>query len=449
MTYNPVKIINNPKTGVFSGLPSAVPGAVLVVDREGHPVRVLHGPNDRLTAGEARWGRIRTLYEVDVTEHRLDFKGTFPCKDDIGGFQATVTVSCQVIDPEAVVARGIIDVAGVLIPPVTETLRRVCGDFPAEDFQQAEKAGLAAIRTIESRNGHDRAFRISGVHLVLALDQAAAAYVRDRKESARNLIRQQDTARLDQEKARLEAELALARDQLAAERERAAAQIEHDRLLMESTRQQLEGRLADQRQELELTRAALRARTEQKDSNQLELDRLEFEKTRQEKQAELDAARVTLDLDRDRLQARYDMEMLEAKMARDRLQVTELTGLLSRGQYAALAMRLAQDPTAIGAVSNYLMNQRSADINRQLRALELLIENDSLEGWQITDQAKVVLRQLISNWSEHSGQLGIPTGDAPAEIESQPTSDPSRSAQPGSPTTAEDDDPPGSWQEQD
>ncbi len=39
------------------------------------------------------------------------------------------------------------------------------------------------------------------------------------------------------------------------------------------------------------------------------------------------------------------------------------TELLSQGQFAALAMHLAQDPEAIGPVSNFLSNQRAADIN--------------------------------------------------------------------------------------
>ena len=93
---DPVKIIERPKVGMFSGLPSAPPGTVLVVDREGYPVLVLDRPTDRLTAGEVRWGQIRTLYAVDVTEHPLEFQDAFPCKDDVGGFRATIKLTCMV-----------------------------------------------------------------------------------------------------------------------------------------------------------------------------------------------------------------------------------------------------------------------------------------------------------------------------------------------------------------
>jgi hypothetical protein len=416
MTYDPLKIIERPKMGMFTGLPSAAPGTVLVVDREGHPVQVLAGPGDRLTAGEVRWGQIRTLYEVDVTEHPLEFNDAFPCMDDIGGFRATVKLTCGVANPAAVVIRGIRDAARVLLPPVTETLRRVCGGFAAEDYQQAERAGLAAIRSLETGPGHDSAFRISQIHLVLVLDDAAAAYVRERKEATRNLVRQEDAALLNKEKARLEVELARTRDQLEAERARAASEFQQERLLMQRTHERLEGQLADQRQELELARVAARARAEQKGATEIELQRLEFEVIRQQKQAELDARKLELDLERARLQAEYDKRILEAKLERDRIQVTQLTELLNQGQFSALAMQLAQDPSAIGPVIDHLANQRATDINRQLQALRLLVENDGLEGWQITEQAKIVLHQLIATWTEHSGQA-LPDAGTLAEIE--------------------------------
>ena len=47
------------------------------------------------------------------------------------------------------------------------------------------------------------------------------------------------------------------------------------------------------------------------------------------------------------------MQVLEARLQRDQRQITQLTDLLSRGQFAALAMRLAQDPAAIGPVSAF------------------------------------------------------------------------------------------------
>jgi hypothetical protein len=404
MTYDPVTVIERPKTGLFKGLPSAGPGSVLVVDREGSPLRVLAGPADRLTAGEVRWGQIRTLFEVDVTEHPLQFSAVFPCQDDTGGFKAEVALHCTVTDPAAVVRRGIRDVARVLFPPVTETLRRVSGHFPAEDYQQAEAAGLNAIRELEHGARHDPAFRISQIHLVLTLDNAAAAFVRDRKEATRNLARQQDAARLDRGKAQLEAEL-----------QQAAEQFEQERLRMQLDRDQLAAKLADQQQELEIARAANRALAEQQNSGDLELRRLHFERERQKIAAEVEEERIAAEARRAQLQATLDMQVLRDKLDRQQIQVTELTAMLGGGQVAALAMQVVEDPAAIGRVSAYLASQRDADINRQMEALKLLLESDSLEGWQITDQAREVLGRLLDAWSGNSKGLGAADGPVPIE----------------------------------
>jgi hypothetical protein len=403
MTYDPVTVIERPKTGLFKGLPSAGPGSVLVVDREGSPLRVLDGPGDRLTAGEVRWGQIRKLFEVDVTEHPLQFTAVFPCRDDTGGFKAEVALHCIVTDPAAVVRRGVRDVARVLFPPVTETLRRVCGRFPAEDYQQAEAAGLNAIRELEYGPQHDPAFRISQIHLVLALDGAAAAFVRDRKEATRDLARQQDAARLDREKAQLQAEL-----------ERSGEQFEQERLRMQLERDQLAAKVADQQQELDMARAATRAMAEQQNTGSLELERLKFERERQRIAAELEEERIAAERRRAELQAELDLQVLQDKLRRQQLQVTQLTAMLGGGQVAALAMQVVEDPAAIGRVSAYLASQRDADINRQMEALKLLLESDSLEGWQITEQAKEVLGRLLDAWSGNS--RGIGAADSPAPL---------------------------------
>jgi hypothetical protein len=404
MTYDPVTVIEQPKTGIFKGLPSAGPGRVLVVDRVGSPLRVLAEAGDRLTAGETRWGQIRTLFEVDVTEHPLQFSAVFPCEDDVGGFKAEVALQCAVTDPEAVVERGIRDVSRVLFPPITETLRWVCGHFPAEDFQRAEAAGLQAIRELEDGRRHDPAFRISQIHLVLSLDDAAAAFVRDRKEATRNLARQQDAARLDQEKARLQAEL-----------ERSAEQFERDRLSMQLERDKLAAKVADQQQELDIARAANRALAEQQNTGSLELERLKFERERQQIAAEVEEERIRAERTRTQLQAELDMQVLQAKLAHQQIQVTQLTAMLGGGQIAALAMQVVEDPAAIGRVSAYLASQRDADINRQMEALKLLLESDSLEGWQVTEQAKEVLKRLLDAWSGNGKAIG--TADGPAPIE--------------------------------
>jgi hypothetical protein len=410
-TYNPYAVIERPRLGVFDGLPSAPPGTVLVVDREGHPVRALLAHSDRLTAGETRWGRIRTLYRVDVAEHPLEFADTFPCGDDIGGFRATIKFTCRVVDAEAVVQRGIRDVARTLVPLLTETLRRTCETFAAEDHDDAERAALAAVRAREADGGHDPAFEITQISVVLTLDEAAAKFLRERKETMRNIVREQDAARLAKEKAQLEADLASTREQLEAERAKLAAGFEKEHLLLQRERERYEHELAVQRQELELTRAAARARAEQQSSGELEMEKLEFELRRQQRQADIDAARLELDTRRAELESKYEMGVLQARLEREKLQINQHVEMLSQGEYAALAMRLVQDPAAIGPISNYLADVRAADTHQRLEALRMLLDNDGLEGWQITEQAKGILAQLLDIWSARIPRLSVARAD--------------------------------------
>jgi hypothetical protein len=53
-----------------------------------------------------------------------------------------------------------------------------------------------------------------------------------------------------------------------------------------------------------------------------------------------------------------------------------------------------------------------------MEALKLLLESDSLEGWQITEQAKEVLERLLNAWSGNGKAIEADGG--PASIEQGP-----------------------------
>ena len=436
-TYDPFRSEERPRIGVFSGLPSAPPGSVLVVDREGQPLGALEGHGDRLTAGEARWGQIRTLYTVDVTEHHLDFADTFPCSDDIGGFRASVSFACRVLDPVDVVRRGIHDVARALVPAIKETLRRECVRHEAEKFEEAERAAAQAVRDLEANGGHDGAFAVTNLHVVLTLDEAAAAFVRERKEVERSSLRQKDAVRLEREKTELERELASAKDLLEAERAKARAEMEQERLLWQKAQERLQAQLDDERQELLLAREGNRLRREHETDTTMEMKRLEFEGERQKKQAELDAQKLEYDLTQAHIKAQYEMKLLEARLAREKAEITQITELLNKGDYVALAMQLAQQPAAIGGVIKHMAQQRTEDTERQLRALQLLVENDGVEGFEITEQAKAVLVSLIDTWKPRRNEIGA-AGSQPAinastpemDVQDSPNQEPVGSARP-------------------
>lgn len=377
-TYDPYEELQRPITGFFSGLPTAAPGTVLVVDREGHPLRTLQAHSDRLTPGEVRFGRIRTLYRVNVREHSLEFSQTFPCRDDVGGFQANVRLICRVEEPESVVRRGIHDVSAVLVPAISETLKRVCRRHEAEQHAEAEEAALAAVREVETTTRHDRAFRITQVSLDLQLDRAAAEFVRQLKADWRTSTTQASQARLATERAEQEARLARERDRLEAQREQQAAAFEEERLAIKRARQKIE--------------------------------------------AELEAERLELALKRDELEAQRKHLQLEAQLSAEKLQLDYYLAALNQGQYGAFALRLLKDPSSVEQVAVLLTRQRDAETSQRLEALRLLLNSDAVEGWEISDKAKVVLGQLLDSLSRNgSPQVIAGLSDHVPQVLASPT----------------------------
>ena len=403
---------------MFNGLPSAAPGTVLVVDREGHLVRVLAEPGDRLTAGEVRWGQIRTLYEVDVTEHLLEFQDVFPCKDDIGGFRAVVKLSCAVADPVAVVTRGIRDVARVLFP---NSPRPCAGMRPVPsralpgsgDHRPGRSATWRTARDTIQRSGSGTS--ISSSASTTPLRSTFASVRKPPATSPGNKTPPGWTEERPSWKLRWPGPPRLSSTNGSA-------------CNVSRSGSKLSWRTSGKNSNSPGQPRGPAASSEAPGTWKWSASNLKASGRRYRPNLK---QKLELEIERAELQARHDMQVLEARLQRDQRQITQLTDLLSRGQFAALAMRLAQDPAAIGPVSAYLAEQRAADASRQLQALKLLVENDGLEGWQITDQVKTVLRQLIATWTANTGQ--IPATESAPEIEARTPDDPLNPAPPTSP----------------
>jgi hypothetical protein len=436
-TYDPYAEISRPDTGFFVGLPSAPPGTVLVVDREGHPLRTLLSHSDRLTAGESRFGRIRTLYKVDVREQALEFKQTFPCADDIGGFHAEVQLICRVEKPDHVVRRGIHDVATVLVPLVEETLGHACRNHAAEEHLAAEEDALRAVRMLENAQRHDGAFRITQITLKLRPDEAAAEFIRRIKQHKRTSATQEGEARLEAERASQQASkertqaahealLDQEREQHEAERavmvaafelqraeEQAALNLERERLEAERETQGTAIALNRAAQEAELAQA--RALHDAKLA--LQMDQLEAERARQA--AGFEQERLLIQQNRDRIEAelrrqQLDLELkqLELEQERARLQLEgtlrlkdlefkHIVSALHQGDYGVLALQLQQNPDSIEQIVAMLAQDRQVETVQRMQALKVLTESGAVEGWEVSNQAKAMLTQLIEIWGRN------------------------------------------------
>ncbi|MFF8767762.1 hypothetical protein ACF07Q_24870 [Nocardiopsis dassonvillei] len=116
---------------------------------------------------EARFGAYQRMFLVDTAEHRLGFLVTLVSRDPGFGFRAGVTLSCRVVDPVAVVERGIRDMASTLRGPLRRLLRNVSSSYDISQFHETEQALNEAVASFHG----DSAIRLRRVVVELQLDE--------------------------------------------------------------------------------------------------------------------------------------------------------------------------------------------------------------------------------------------------------------------------------------
>ncbi len=282
---------------VFKPRPAPGPGIALVLFKEGQPL-VLVGPGDQLTAGEVVWGKYKTIYRVDITEHSFSFTCSIPCQGDAFDFHADCHVNYKAHDPRAVVQQNVTDARAVLEPVIVEKMRRDSRNFDVEQVALAEST--ISKRTLADVYVHG--LMLTGLVLKLTLDESARSHTRKLREIART-------------------------------------------------------------KELE------------------------------ERDAELQLRRSELEIERMRMKTDF------------------YSGIIRQGQWQLLAMQLANNPGDVAAVTEMLRTQHQIEIDNQLRALKILLEEDALEGFQIEKVGKRLLQQLVRNFGVQVDVKSLPSGD--------------------------------------
>jgi len=379
-TYDPYKPFSRPATGIFRGVPSGPPGTVLVVDRARQELRTLKEPNDSITPGEARFGGIRTLYLVDVTDHELEFQETLPCSEG-GSFLARIQLTCHVDDAEVVVMRGIHDAAQALVPAVTDTLKRVCRRHQAEYAGAAEEAAIAEIYGVEADGRHHEAFLITRASVTLYLDPAAAAFVQRLQEDRRVSARQQSEAKLAAEQTALHADHDQLRDRLEEQRRKLNAQHEQARMEDEAKLERERARLADEARE---------------QSARLEWKRLADELELRQERQRLETQKLDLERERLELEHRREQMELEHRLAMDQKKFEFYLKALEEHDHGALVMRLVQDANAVEQVAALIAGQQAAKLALHIDGLTALLGSKAAEGWEFADQIKPVVTDLLT-----------------------------------------------------
>ncbi|MFJ9855366.1 hypothetical protein [Streptomyces sp. NPDC101150] len=164
-TYDPVlEVAELPKWRLTSPLRPPDPGRALVLVRDS-------GPSLTIRSGEeipsARYGSYRSVFTMDVGEHRLVLDIPLLSRDPTFSFRSRVDLICKVADPAKVVARGIRDMSGALYGYLRRTLRDVARDYDIVEFHEAEQALNTALASFTG----DDAVRLRNVHVELLVDE--------------------------------------------------------------------------------------------------------------------------------------------------------------------------------------------------------------------------------------------------------------------------------------
>ncbi|MFJ9175570.1 hypothetical protein [Streptomyces sp. NPDC102360] len=164
-TYDPVvDVAELPKWRLTSPLRPPDPGRALVLVRDS-------GPSLTIRSGEeipsARYGNYRSVFTVDLTEHRLVLDIDLLSRDPTFSFRSRVDLICKITDPTKVVARGIRDMSGALYGHLRRTLRDVARDYDIAEFHEAEQALNNALAGFPG----DDAIRLRNIHVELLVDE--------------------------------------------------------------------------------------------------------------------------------------------------------------------------------------------------------------------------------------------------------------------------------------
>jgi len=164
-TYDPVLGSEElPKWRLTNPLRAPAPDRALVLVRDS-------GPSLTIRTGEevpsSRFGTYRTVFTVDMTEHRLILDIPLLSRDATFSFRSRVDLVCRVADPAKVVSRGIRDMSGALYGHLRKTLRSVARDYDIAKFHEAEMALNSAFAGFTG----DDAVRLRDIHIELLVDE--------------------------------------------------------------------------------------------------------------------------------------------------------------------------------------------------------------------------------------------------------------------------------------
>jgi hypothetical protein len=107
---------------------------------------------------------------------------------------------------------------------------------------------------------------------------------------------------------------------------------------------------------------------------------------------------IERDKEREKREAELHRQRDELELERMRMKMDFYSPLIREGHWQLLALQLTNHPEDVAAVAHMLSQQRQADMDLQLKALKIMLEEDALEGFQIEEAGKRVLQRFVESF---------------------------------------------------
>ena len=119
-------------------------------------------------------------------------------------------------------------------------------------------------------------------------------------------------------------------------------------------------------------------------------------------------------IERDKERARKEAELGKLERQRDELELERIRmkmdfygPLIKEGHWQLLALQLTNHPEDVATVAQMLNQQRQAEMDQQLKALKIMLEEDALEGFQMEEAGKRVLQRFVESFGPELETRGL------------------------------------------
>lgn len=146
-------------------------------------------------------------------------------------------------------------------------------------------------------------------------------------------------------------------------------------------------------------RERIREKKRIEDKTEIETKKINSQKKIEQEAQSLEMQRQLFEMERIKMQEQFELE-------RTKMKLEFYTPLLQAGNWQMLALQLAQNPQDAAFIAQEINKQKQIDRENQMRMLKMLLEEDAIEGSQVSEVGKRVLQGLITMTEEYTRTLG-------------------------------------------